>query len=52
MTPEVREVVESLGDPVQVAALEPVVVGGVSHGSSGPGMSVRPLRANRSGKIW
>ena len=34
--------------PEQVAALEPVVVGGASHGSSGPGLTTR-VAATRSG---
>ena len=41
-----------LDDAEQVAALESVDVGGVSHGSIGPGLTTRALGANRSGKIW
>ena len=50
--PQVLEVVEVLHDAAQVAALEPELVGGASHGSRTPGLWTPPLAANRSGKIW
>ena len=38
--------------PSRSPPLKPWIVGGLSHGSSGPGFGDAVGAANRSGKIW